>query len=66
MKWDFKSELVSVPVKDWYDIKTGKLSQSSNKEKNELKVRFEQDIFQPVLSNDQRHTILSAYIKMKK
>ena len=63
MKWDFKSELVSVPVKDWYEIKTGKLSQSSNKEKNELKVRFEQDIFQPVLSNDQRHMILSAIHK---
>ena len=44
MKWDFKSELVSVPVKDWYDIKTGKLSQSSNKEKNELKVRFKNRI----------------------
>ena len=45
MKWDFKSELVSVPVKDWYDIKTGKLSQSSNKEKNELKVRFDKIYF---------------------
>ena len=43
---------------DWYDKETGELTHKSNKEKNELKVRFEQPVFKGVLSEDERHIIL--------
>jgi|TARA_B100000287_G_scaffold402832_1_gene424111 hypothetical protein len=57
-KVDFTSEQISQVVKDWYDKETGELTHKSNKEKNELKVRFEQPVFKGVLSEDERHIIL--------
>lgn len=57
-KVDFTSEEIEVPIKDWYDIKTNKLTQKSNTKENYLKVRMNIQLLKGVSSKDERHTIL--------